>query len=139
MSHTNRQTQTHRAYKWLQVPLFNLTVNVGNDNIYIRICIQCSTYNATSLLENIIMNSKPEYRSALSNLIECRYNLTIRVLHSAALSNIPVIPRTSLKPWCTSELTDCKNKAIASHRIWVNSGRPMVGAVFLPKKGQIKI
>jgi len=28
-----RQTdrQTHRAYKWLQVPPFNLTVNVGND------------------------------------------------------------------------------------------------------------
>jgi len=25
--------QTHRGYKWLQVPPFNLTVNVGNDNI----------------------------------------------------------------------------------------------------------
>jgi len=24
-------TQTHRAYKWLQVPPSNLTVNVGND------------------------------------------------------------------------------------------------------------
>jgi len=23
--------QTHRAYKWLQVPRFNLTINVGND------------------------------------------------------------------------------------------------------------
>jgi len=36
-SRTDRQTdkhtdtQTHRAYKWLQVPSFNLTVNVGND------------------------------------------------------------------------------------------------------------
>jgi len=26
-------TQTHRAYKWLQVPPFNLTVNVGNDKL----------------------------------------------------------------------------------------------------------
>jgi len=24
-------TQTHRAYKWLQVPPFNLTVNFGNE------------------------------------------------------------------------------------------------------------
>jgi len=37
-SRTHRQTdrkthtQTHRAYKELQVPPFNLTVNVGNDN-----------------------------------------------------------------------------------------------------------
>jgi len=32
-SRTDRQTdrQTHRAYKGLQVPPFNLTVNVGND------------------------------------------------------------------------------------------------------------
>jgi len=35
--HTDRQTdrrthtQTHRAYKWLQIPPSNLTVNVGND------------------------------------------------------------------------------------------------------------
>jgi len=28
-------TQTHRAYKGLQVPPFNLTVNVGNDNALI--------------------------------------------------------------------------------------------------------
>jgi len=32
-SHTD--TRTHIAYKWLQVPPFNLTVNVGNDNIVI--------------------------------------------------------------------------------------------------------
>jgi len=32
--HTHRQTdtQTHRAYKWLQVPPSKLTPNVGNDN-----------------------------------------------------------------------------------------------------------
>jgi len=31
-----RQTdrQTHRAYKWLQVPPFNLKGNVGNDKVY---------------------------------------------------------------------------------------------------------
>jgi len=28
-------TQTHRAYKWLQVPPFNLTVNVGKDKGFI--------------------------------------------------------------------------------------------------------
>jgi len=34
-SRTDRQidTQTHRAYTGLQVPPFNLTVNVGNDNV----------------------------------------------------------------------------------------------------------
>jgi len=26
-------TQTHRAYKWLQVPIFHLTVNVRNDKL----------------------------------------------------------------------------------------------------------
>jgi len=31
-------TQTHRAYKWLQVPPFNLTVNVGNDNMRVSHC-----------------------------------------------------------------------------------------------------
>jgi len=66
------------------------------------------TYNATLLLENNNMNSKPEYRSVLNNLIKCWYNRTVRVLHSAAMSNVPVIPRISLKPWWTSELTDCK-------------------------------
>jgi len=30
-------TQTHRAYKWLQVPPFNLTVNVGNDKYLVGI------------------------------------------------------------------------------------------------------
>jgi len=32
-SRTDRDTdtQTHRAYKWLKVPPFNLTVNVGNE------------------------------------------------------------------------------------------------------------
>jgi len=36
---TYRQTdtQTHRAYKWLQVPPFNLTVNVGNYKIKINV------------------------------------------------------------------------------------------------------
>jgi len=34
--HRHTDTQTHRAYKWLQVPPFNLTVNVGNDNSYIQ-------------------------------------------------------------------------------------------------------
>jgi len=29
-------TQTHRAYKWLQVPTFNLTVNVGNDKLSLK-------------------------------------------------------------------------------------------------------
>jgi len=28
---TDRHTQTHRAYKWLQVPPFKLTLNVGYD------------------------------------------------------------------------------------------------------------
>jgi len=38
MSRTHRQTdrhthtQTHRAYIWLQVPPFKLTLNVRNDN-----------------------------------------------------------------------------------------------------------
>jgi len=31
--HRHTDTQTHRAYIWLQVPPFNQTVNVGNDNI----------------------------------------------------------------------------------------------------------
>jgi len=26
-------TQIHRAYKWLQVPPFNITANVGNDKV----------------------------------------------------------------------------------------------------------
>jgi len=32
--HTDKHTHRHRAYKWLQVLPFNLTVNVGNDNYY---------------------------------------------------------------------------------------------------------
>jgi len=28
-------TQTHRAYKWLQVAPSNLTVNVGNDKLFV--------------------------------------------------------------------------------------------------------
>jgi len=29
-------TQTHRAYKWLQVPPSNLTFDVGNDNVFLQ-------------------------------------------------------------------------------------------------------
>jgi len=39
---TDKQTdtQTQRAYKWLQVPPFNLTVNVGNENsLLCRLCL----------------------------------------------------------------------------------------------------
>jgi len=37
-THRQTDTQTHRAYKWLQVPPFNLTVNVGNDRQLLMEC-----------------------------------------------------------------------------------------------------
>jgi len=44
-------TQTRRAYKWLQVPPFNLTVIVGNDNYLIY---NYFDYGLTSSLSNIL-------------------------------------------------------------------------------------
>jgi len=32
-THRHTDTQTHRAYKWLQVSPFNQSVNVGNDKL----------------------------------------------------------------------------------------------------------
>jgi len=50
-----RDTQTHRAYKGVQVPPFNLTAIVGNDNMYVLYYIFCQDtdqYTFISFSEN---------------------------------------------------------------------------------------
>jgi len=54
-------TQTHRAYKWLQIPPFNLKVNVGNDNSLVS--------NEYTLCPNTLIDlhqSKTYHHSSLS-------------------------------------------------------------------------
>jgi len=63
-THTDTDTHTHRAYKWLQVPPFNLTVNVGNDNCLLGLNTLQIIYNK-KINRKIVMVRINNYRTLM--------------------------------------------------------------------------
>jgi len=77
--HTCRHAdkQTHRAYKWLQVPPFNLTVNVGKDNsVNTRYWDYLMLLFSKGFIGRIFVGKSQSYKSALLvPIIVCRHNV----------------------------------------------------------------
>ena len=65
--------------------------------------------------------------------IEDWYIRSINALRLASDTCIPCIPQNCLKPWWNSELNELKKQSIMSHSIWLQSGKPRDGPLFVNK------
>jgi exonuclease III len=95
-------------------------------------------YNDVECLHNQLM-SDDNYCNDINNvtggkaLIELYYNKTVSGLLNASAACIPSIPPKCLKVWWNSELAERKRQSIASHNLWIASGKPKSGAIFINK------
>ena len=65
-----------------------------------------------------------------TDMIDCFYNTVINVLQSSAESSVPRCYKNFFKYWWSQELTQLKEKSIASCNLWKEAGRPRSGPVF---------
>ena len=105
--------------------------------IYNEILHYCPLDYQTNSGSSARSNCRPTTTAAslsMVNRIESLYNATVSCMVSAANNCIPRMKATTLKHWWHSDLTSLKQKAIASHDIWVAAGWPQSGPVHTAKK-----
>jgi len=89
-----------------------------------------SFYNVHNILSNNVFTIDPVTRDEAITIIESSYIDIIKVLHDAATSCIPCVPKNFFKYWWDQELQALKDQSIAAHREWVGQGRPRQGIYF---------
>jgi len=88
------------------------------------------------LLETIRNSCSELHNSNSSNVetfINSVYYSIVCVLHDAARQTVPRIKVNALKFWWDQELQELKQQSVASHKLWVDAGRPRSGNVFVAR------
>lgn len=68
--------------------------------------------------------------SVIADLINSTYNCIVDALNRAATIHVPRTKKNGLKFWWNAELNELKQKAMLSHKLWTESGKPRYGPVF---------
>ena len=87
----------------------------------LQLFLYCKEYNAASK-PNVIAQVESLYAEIVSSLL------------AAASDVIPIIKPNVRKPWWDETLSLLKALSIETHDIWVDSGRPLQGPIFLEKQ-----
>jgi exonuclease III len=98
-------------------------------------------YESTRVgLEPILtdVRCKPKYFGSnldtIRDCIDSTYNTIISVLNNAAYQHVPRVKANVLKFWWDQELSELKDKAIASNKLWMEAGKPRNGVIFDNRK-----
>jgi exonuclease III len=82
---------------------------------------------------NILTNNK-SLSMVDTTVIDKLYNCVVTSLQLCSNNCIPKCTKQFYKFWWSQELTELKDRAIASHRMWKDSGRPRYGPIFTKYK-----
>jgi hypothetical protein len=74
-----------------------------------------------------------DHEAVCRSIDSCFQDLTT-VLHAVAKFHVPAVKKNLYKHWWNDELSDLKLVSIASHRTWLQAGKPKVGPIFLAKQ-----
>jgi len=95
-------------------------------------------YNLTRITLQPIMDNIntliSQYTTLSTEQIEQLYNAVIIALKHSADNSIPKRTKNFYKFWWNQELTELKEKAITSSKIWKNSKKPKHGPIYLKYK-----
>jgi exonuclease III len=71
-----------------------------------------------------------DYKRYMRACIDLAYNDAVSVLVDAAKNTVPRFKANALKHWWDQELSELKEKAFASHKLWIEAGKPRNGYIF---------
>ena len=80
-------------------------------------------------MHNNIYEEKQD-KNRLTALIENSYCRVVNALNNASKSFIPNVKRGVFKNWWDRDLEDLKQKAMSSHKMWLDCGKPRCGDIF---------
>jgi hypothetical protein len=67
---------------------------------------------------------------SMRDCIDLSYNTLVSVLNEAAIKTVPRFKANVLKFWWDQELSELKEKIIASNKLWIEAGRSRSGYLF---------
>ena len=108
---------------------FNRMENVYDQVFLLQIDIAFNFYECFITNSELDVNYK-QIHSGWLNSIETCYEHLVYVLIQAAKESIPNKKTNSFKFWWNPEAEILKQNSIASHRDWLNNGRPISGSIY---------